>query len=456
MSQEIIFLRKNNMSAQPHLKMSSKDAQNNIGADEYIKKLRSIYDKYTSARFFSMINACVNCGACADSCHYFCSEQNPDHIPANRIKVLSKIISEYFHPIKSKIGLSSKQDPMANQAFDDLYKAAFENCTLCGNCALACPMGINTGEIMYVARALLFGLGRLPSGLLGPVDTTLSTGNYLGLSKEDFIDTIEWIAEEMEDDMGEGFTLPIDKKNAQILYVPHPLTLRDLPFLLMDELKILSAANENFTLSTHGFDVANYAFYQGSKENAFQVASNPLSARKKINASAIALAPCGHGYRVLKHEMEKIIGERFDFQIYTLVELIDQYIQKGRLKLEKDLFEGPVTYHDPCNIGRRGGVLEEPRRVIRALTSNFVEMTPTGVHNYCCGGGGGLASTGDLGHIRNRMGKIKADQIRQTGAKTVITGCFNCKNQIRDIAENYDLDYQVKSIVEVVANSIKN
>ncbi len=442
------------MTAHPDSGALPKEAVNRLSSREYIEKLRHIYDTYTSTKFFSMLNACINCGACANACHYYCSEQKPEHIPANRIKVLAKVIKEYFNPLKSTFGLSGSKDPMTNPKFDALYQAAFENCTLCGNCALTCPMGINTGEIMYVARALLFGLGKLPSGLVGPVNTTLETGNYLGLAKEDFIDTIEWIAEEMEDDMGEGFTLPIDKKNAEILYIPHPLTLRDLPFLLMDELKILALANENYTLSTHGFDVANYAFYQGSRENASQVASNPLEARRIINAKAIALAPCGHGYRVLKHEMEKIRGKRFDFKIYTLVELIDQYVQSGRIKLEKDLFTGPVTYHDPCNIGRRGGVIEEPRRVIRALTSDFVEMTPTGVHNYCCGGGGGLASTGDLGHIRQRMGKIKADQIRKTGAKTVITGCFNCKNQIRDISETHGLDFQVKSIVEVVANSI--
>jgi Fe-S oxidoreductase len=441
------------MTAQPQTQTA--EAEESLSAPEYIEKLRGIYDKYTSTKFFSMIDACINCGACSKACHYYCSEEKPEHIPANRIKTLSKIISQYFHPIKSRIGLASKENPMTNPDFDELYKAAFENCTLCGNCALTCPMGINTGEIMYVARALLFGLGRLPSGLIGPVNTTLETGNYLGLEVEDFVDTIEWLAEEMEEDMGEGFTLPIDKENAEILYVPHPLTLRDLPFLLMDELKILSAAKENYTLSTKGFDVANYAFYQGSKENAFQVASNPIKAREEINAKALALAPCGHGYRVLKHEMEKIIGERFDFNIYTLVELIDQYVQSGRLKLQMDLFEGPVTYHDPCNIGRRGGVIEEPRRVIRALTSNFVEMTPTRAHNYCCGGGGGLASTGELGHIRHRMGKMKAEQIRKTGAKTVITGCFNCKNQIRDIAQNYNMDYEVKSIVEVVAAAIK-
>lgn len=425
-----------------------------LSPGEYIEKLRQIYDRYTSTKFFSMLSACINCGSCANACHYYCSEQKPEHIPANRIKVLAKIISEYFHPIRSMLGLSGTSDPMTNPKFDLLYQAAFENCTLCGNCALSCPMGINTGEIMYVARALLFGLGKLPSGLVGPVNTTLETGNYLGLAKEDFIETIEWIGEEMEEDMGEGFSLPIDKEDAKVLYVPHPLTLRDLPFLLMDELKILALAGENYTLSTKGFDVANYAFYQGSRENAFQVASNTLEARKMINAESIALAPCGHGYRVLKHEMEKIRGERFNFKIYTLVELIDQYMQSGRIKFEKDVFNGPVTYHDPCNIGRRGGVIEEPRRVIKALTTNYVEMTPTGVHNYCCGGGGGLASTGDLGHIRQRMGKIKAEQIRKTGAKTVITGCFNCKNQIRDIAETHGLDFQVKSIVEVVANSI--
>jgi Fe-S oxidoreductase len=442
------------MSAQTDTKAPSADTEPRLSAKEYIEKLRKIFDSYSSTKFFAMLNACVNCGACAEACHYYCSEKKPEHIPANRIKVLARVLNEYFHPIKSRIGLGSTKDPLTNPKIEDLYKAAFENCTICGNCALTCPMGINTGEIMYMARALLFGLGKLPSGLIGPVNTTLETGNYLGLSKEDFIDTIEWLAEEMEEDMGEGFTLPIDVKDAKVLYIPHPLTLRDLPFLLMDELKILAAAKENFTLSTDGFDVVNYAFYQGSKENAAQVATSPIKAREILNSQSLALAPCGHGYRVLRHEVEKIQGERFDFPVYTFVELIDQYIQNGQLRLKKDVFEGPITYHDPCNIGRRGGVIDEPRRVIKALTSNFVEMTPTGVHNYCCGGGGGLASTGELGHIRQRMGKIKGDQIRQTGAKTVITGCFNCKNQIRDIAENYDLDYQVKSIVEVVASSI--
>ena len=72
----------------------------------------------------------------------------------------------------------------------ELYRAAYENCTLCGKCALTCPMGINTGEILYLARAMLCSIGQLPSGLVHPVETAFKVGNYLGLSTEDFVENI--------------------------------------------------------------------------------------------------------------------------------------------------------------------------------------------------------------------------------------------------------------------------
>ena len=138
----------------------------------------------------------------------------------------------------------------------------------------------------------------------------------------------------------------------------------------------------------------------------------------------------------------------------TIAELIDRYIREGRIRLEMDKFEGPITYHDPCNLGRRGGVIEAPRNVLKALTSNLVEMQPNGMRNFCCGGGGGLASTGAFGKVRLNAGKRKAEQIRQTGAKIVVTNCFNCLTQIRDLIKTYDLGIEVKSIVEVVSESL--
>ncbi len=285
---------------------------------------------------------------------------------------------------------------------------------------------------------------------------SIEMGNYFGLSTEDFVETIEWIAEEMEDELKEKkFSIPIDKAGAEILYIPHPLEVRDLPFLVMYPVKILHAAGEDYSLSSYDFDTVNYAFYQGSKDNMMKIAQRMLDAREKIGAKSIVLAPCGHGYRVMRWEAEKFLGRRFSFPVFTIVELIDRYVSSGRIALEKDVFQGPITFHDPCNIARRGGVIEAPRNILQSLTSQFVEMHPHGAANFCCGGGGGLGSTPDYGQIRMTMGKKKAEQLRQTGAKIVTTNCFNCMTQIRDLIKAYELDMEVKSILEVVAGSLK-
>jgi Fe-S oxidoreductase len=409
-----------------------------------------------SRKIQAMLSSCVNCGQCAESCHYYCSTGDSDVIPVNKSEKLARVLQTHFHPVKSRLPFLKPKERPDEQMMAALYKAAYEDCTLCGKCALTCPMGINTGEILSLARALLCSIGQLPSGLVHPVETAFKVGNYLGLTTEDFVENIEWIAEELGDEIGdETFAIPIDKQNAEVLYIPHPLEARDLPFLLMYALKILHAAGENYTVSSYDFDTVNYAYYQGSKDNMMRIAQRVLDAREKLQAKSIGLAPCGHGYRVLRWEVEKYMGKRLPFPpVRSIVELIEDYIRQGRIRVEKDKFEGPITYHDPCNIARRGGIIDTPRNVINALTSDFVEMHPNRARNFCCGGGGGLASSGDYGKLRVTAGKKKADQIRQTGAKIVATNCFNCMTQIRDLSKAYDLGIEVKSIVELVSESL--
>ncbi|MDX2500243.1 MAG: (Fe-S)-binding protein [Deltaproteobacteria bacterium] len=421
-----------------------------------IEHMRQAVKDNLSRKIQAMLNSCVNCGQCAESCHYYCSTGDSAVIPRNKIKTLERVLNTYFHPVKSRLPFLKPKDQPDEKMLAALYKAAYEDCTLCGKCALTCPMGINAGEILSLARAMLCSIGRLPSGLVHPVESAFKVGNYLGLSTEDFVENIEWIAEEMGDEIGdETFSIPIDKQNAEVLYIPHPLEVRDLPFLLMYALKILNAAGENYTVSSYDFDTVNYAYYQGSKDNMMRIAQRVLDAREKLQAKSITLAPCGHGYRVLRWEVEKYQGKKFSFPpVMSIVELTERYIRQGRIRLEKDKYEGPITYHDPCNLARRGGVIEAPRKILSALTSDFVEMHPNRARNFCCGGGGGLASSGDYGKIRVTVGKTKAEQIRQTGAKIVATNCFNCMTQIRDLSKEYELGIEVKSIVELVSESL--
>ena len=426
-----------------------------VATDQYIAKIQDALSSNLTRRILYMINGCVRCGLCADACHYCHASDDTDLIPMIKTEKLARFLTKYFDPLKSRLPIRRKNSQIEPGELEALFKAAFELCTLCGKCALTCPMGINTGESMALARNLMCQIGRLPSGLVKPVQSAIEVGNYLGLSTEDFIENMEWTAEEMSDDLeDENYTIPMDKKGAAVLYIPHPLEARDLPFLLMDAIKILYAAKESYTFSSYVFDTVNYAYYQGSTANMMQIVQRMLTAGEQLQAERIVMAPCGHGYRVMRWEAEKHLGRCLDFGVYSLVELIDRYLQEGRINVAKDLFQGPFTYHDPCNIGRRGGIIQPPRNVMNALTDNFVEMEPHGVRNFCCGGGGGLGSTAEYGRIRIEMGKIKADQIRRTGAKIVATGCFNCMTQIRDLNKAYDLGIEIKSIVELVSASL--
>ncbi len=418
-------------------------------------RIRGAIKSGLTRKILAMMETCVHCGLCAEACHYYTSTADPSVIPANKIEKFYRFLKDISGAIRPGLFFAKGKRNPDDSALDELYKTAFENCTICGKCALTCPMGINSGEVLLLARTLLCSIGKLPSGLVHPIQTACETGNYLGLSTTDFVETVEWLAEELEDEIPEeNFTIPIDKPNTEVLYIPHPLEIRDFPFLFMDAIKILQAAGEDYTVSSDGFDTVNYAYYQGSNKNMMHIAQRILDAREKLGSKSIVMAPCGHGYRVTRWETEKYLGKRHTFPILTIAESIDQYIKTGRLQLKKDVLEGPVTYHDPCQIARRGGVINAPRNVLKAITTNLVEMKPTGVQSFCCGGGGGLASTADFGQIRLQAGKTKAEQIRETGAKIVVTNCFNCKTQIRDLVKKYDLGIEVKSIVERVSASL--
>ena len=253
----------------------------------------------------------------------------------------------------------------------------------------------------------------------------------------------------------EEFTVPINRKGADFLFLPHPLEVRDYPLRISAAIKILQAAKENYTFSTAHFDTVNYAYYAGHMENMVHIVKHLLQAKEELEAKNVVLAPCGHAYRTLRWEAEKNLGYRFFFKVYTFSERIARYIQSGRIKVKKDLVEGPVTYHDPCNIARYGGVIEEPRNILKALTSQFVEMEPYGEWNYCCGGGGGLSATGDYGNLRLKIGEVKAEQIKKTGAKVIVSNCYNCHTQLIEINEKYGLGAKVINIVELVADSLE-
>ena len=156
----------------------------------------------------------------------------------------------------------------------------------------------------------------------------------------------------------------------------------------------------------------------------------------------------------MRWEAAEYLGGKLPVPVRSVLELMVGYIKEGRIKLDPARNKERVTLHDPCNLVRHGGIVEEPRYILRRTVSDFVEMTPNREHNYCCGGGGGLLSASEYKEKRIESGRIKAEQIQATGAKIVATPCHNCIDQLLELNLRYKLGVEIKTIGELVADAL--
>lgn len=149
-----------------------------------------------------------------------------------------------------------------------------------------------------------------------------------------------------------------------------------------------------------------------------------------------------------------------EFKIYSVFDLLLEYVNQGRIKLDDTRHPMRTTYHDPCNYGRKSmkafGVAyyEEGREITRICCPDYIDMEPNRASNYCCGAGGGAWAM-PFAPERVYYGRIKARQIRETGAEMVIAPCHNCRDQLmKSLNQEYDLGVEIKYLWELVADCL--
>jgi CheY-like chemotaxis protein len=99
-------------------------------------------------------------------------------------------------------------------------------------------------------------------------------------------------------------------------------------------------------------------------------------------------------------------------------------------------------------------LFEEPRELLNLVCMDFREMYPNRTENYCCTGGGGAMSMSEYTPRRLKSAKIKADQLKETGAAAVVTSCHNCVDGLGDVIRHYELGMEVTQLVHLVANAL--
>jgi Fe-S oxidoreductase len=126
------------------------------------------------------------------------------------------------------------------------------------------------------------------------------------------------------------------------------------------------------------------------------------------------------------------------FEIIQTGEFYVDLLKAGKINIVRKIKE-PVTLQGPCNIIRRAGAAEKFRYFVNETCEDFREMTPNKEHNFCCNAGGGLASLSNWAAHKARGNRVKAEQIKATGAKYVITPCHNCSTGIKDVIKYWNL-----------------
>jgi Fe-S oxidoreductase len=149
-----------------------------------------------------------------------------------------------------------------------------------------------------------------------------------------------------------------------------------------------------------------------------------------------------------------------EFKIMSVFDLLLEYINEGRIKLDNSKHPMRATYHDPCNYGRKShkafgkAYYEEGRIITKLCCPDYKDMEPNRESNYCCGAGGGAWAM-PFAPERVYYGRIKARQIRETEAHLVIAPCHNCRDQLlKSLNNEYDLGIEVKYLWELVADSL--
>jgi Fe-S oxidoreductase len=157
-----------------------------------------------------------------------------------------------------------------------------------------------------------------------------------------------------------------------------------------------------------------------------------------------------HTFHALKHEYG------LNGRVVHYTEVLEGLVASGRLPVSS-CGGARVTYHDPCYLGRYGGIYEPPRRLLKALGLQVAEMPRNRSSAYCCGAGGGRIWMEDApgGGERPAESRVR-EAAALPGVGTMVVACPKDLVMFRDALKTTGLDgvLAVRDIVELVEDAM--
>jgi glycolate oxidase iron-sulfur subunit len=409
---------------------------------------------------------CMRCGMCQAVCPLFNETGRETDVTRGKLALLDGLASQLLHNPEN-------------------VNEILNRCLLCGTCQSNCPSGVRVIDIFLEARAIMTGFFGL-----SPIKKAIFKGM---LSNPKLFNSLTSISSKFQG----IFTKKVDvllgsscaRFNAPVVADRHFNSLATTPFR-----KIFPQLNT--PAGTSGLRVAFFPgcvvdkMFPRIGESVIKILS-----RKEVGIFLPSgQACCGipvltSGDRqtfdhLIEMNLKLFADQKFDYLVTpcasctaTIRELWPRLYGGSRENLPdiaalgkktRDITEfltdvcpvsehepasekdGSITYHDPCHLKNSLGITAQPRSLIKATGRTLIEMNDAGT---CCGCGGSF----NVAHyeLSKKIGNRKADNIIDSGAKTVATSCPACMMQMTDMLSRRDKGIAVKHVVELYADSLK-
>lgn len=366
---------------------------------------------------------CVQCGTCTASCP---SADAMDHPPRRMVRLAS-------------LGLWK----------DLLSSRSVWQCLTCASCEARCPRGIAIPEGILALRREFGRRMGLPEGMARLLTVVEANRNITGDSNDNralWLDDLD-VRPPLLNEVSGGvaldavyFTGCVASLFPAVYAIPRSVA------------SVLSAAGLKYAVMGGEEWCCGFPLIGGGAagDRLEALIQHNVEAVRRSGAKRLVIS-CPSCYHTWKHTYEKTYGGSLGFAVVHTSELFADLIEHKRLIPNPQ--EMTVTYHDPCDLGRKSGIFDAPRAVLRAVPGlELREMRFSGPDSKCCGGGGNLEMNDPELSADVAAGRLS--QALETGAGVLASSCQQCKRTLQGAARRGKVKIKVMDISEILLRSV--
>lgn len=361
---------------------------------------------------------CVECGRCQENCPAFATGK-----PLNPKKLILQ---------NEEALLAGTLDRKLVELYDE---HVLWQCTTCGACEQACPVGIEHTPVIIGARRGLTSNGEAAEYLAGTFSHLERRGNIWGLlydQRQKFV-------------QGAGLETFDAAKHEYLVWLGCAGAFEaDFQKSLRALFDILRAKGVTFGVLAKERCTGDIAKRTGNELMFQELAQQNVEEFTTHKVTKI-LTSCPHCLKTIGHDYQQFGFHAEVIHSATLVERLT----RGMSMPGTDA----VTYHDPCYLGRYADTHEEPRQLLTRFGAQVAEPVRSRDNPFCCGAGGGLLF--EEHEPGKRISQERFEQLQATGAGTVVMACPFCSIMLKGAQASANADLQMTDLMSYVDARMK-